>query len=40
MYTYVMKYESAVKNSECYNLHVKWMRLEDILVSEVSRNVK
>ena len=39
-YIYTMEYYSAIKNNEFMKFLVKWMHLEDIILSEVTQSQK
>jgi hypothetical protein len=39
-YIYTMEYFSAIKNNEFMKILVKWMDLEDIILSEVTQSQK
>ena len=39
-YIYTMEYYSAIKNNEVMKFLVKWMDLEDIILSEVTQSQK
>jgi hypothetical protein len=39
-YIYTMEYYSAIKNNEFMKILVKWMDLEDIILSEVTQSLK
>jgi hypothetical protein len=39
-YIYTMEYYSAIKNNEFMKFLVKWMDLEDIILSEVTHSQK
>jgi hypothetical protein len=39
-YIYIMEYYSAIKNNEFIKLLGKWMDLEDIIQSEVTKSQK
>ena len=40
VYTYTMKYYSAIENSEKMSFVATWMDLEIIVLSEISQTVK
>jgi hypothetical protein len=39
-YIYTLKYYSAIKNKDIMNFASKWMELENIILSEVTRSQK
>ena len=36
-YIYTMEYYSAIKRSECESVELRWMNLESVIQSEVSK---